>query len=147
MMSPWSNSVCQKAGTRVLLWPLTTMSLKHREVLWKWENIEKKACGERIFWHTVPMFFIFFIFLLFEIFSLAMISNASIKVQSPSTQEHSRTGFIALSFFVVKHLLEMFRKVIGTISWLAYSNIINTSCAILLPSILHGHDLTWMYIY
>jgi hypothetical protein len=23
-----------------------------------------------------------------------------------------------------------------------YSNIINTSCAILLPSILHGHDLT-----
>jgi hypothetical protein len=37
-------------------------------------------------------------------------------VQNPATQEHSRTGFIALSLFVVKHLLEMFRKVIGTIS-------------------------------
>jgi len=64
----------------------------------------------------VPMFFIFFIFLFFEIFSLAMISNASIKVESPGTQKHSRKGFTALSLFVVKYLLEMSRKVFGTIS-------------------------------
>ena len=60
--------------------------------------------------------FHFFIFLFFEIFSLAMISNASIKVESPGTQKHSRKGFIALSLFVVKYLLEMSRKVFGTIS-------------------------------
>jgi hypothetical protein len=50
----------------------------------------------------VPMFFIFFIFLFFEIFSLARISNASIKVESPGTQQHSRKGLIVLSLFVVK---------------------------------------------
>ena len=63
----------------------------------------------------VPMFFIFFIFLFFEIFSLARISNASIKVESPGTQKHSRKSLIALSLFVVKYLLEMSRKVIDTI--------------------------------
>ena len=44
-----------------------------------------------------------------------MISNASTKVKSPGTQKHSRKGFIALSLFVVKYLLEMSRKIIGTV--------------------------------
>jgi len=74
-------------------------------------SAENTTVGQKM----VPMFFIFFIFLFFEIFSLAMISNASIKVESPGTQKHSRKGFTALSLFVVKYLLEMSRKVIDTI--------------------------------
>ena len=95
----------------------------------------------------LPMFFIFFIFLFFEIFSLARISNAPIKVESPGTQQHSRKGVIVLSLFVVEYLLERSGKVLGTILWLAYFNVINTLYTLLLPSRLHGHDVTWMHIY